>query len=93
MRKGPKFRNFERKGRKLDVQDARYANRNFKKGHKKDANGQNQTQNTFKFACHSCGKTGHKAKECKSKKKFNGKEVSGLAEFSFSSIADSWCLD
>ena len=51
-----------RKNRKLDVEDARYANRNFKKGHKKGSNGQNQTQNTFKFACHSCGKTGHKAK-------------------------------
>lgn len=66
---------------------------------KKDVKKSGQDGN-FKFKCYSCGKLGHKAVDCRSKRKATDKESSNSndtmyaeAANTFSSENKGWCLD
>lgn len=73
-----------------------------KKNHKTTKNYKTSPNNeTFKFKCHKCHIIGHRARDCKSQKRFENKsedyESSKVAEIAMNVTSDEntnrWCLD
>ena len=72
----------------------RYGQKN--KSEKKNASNKDFEKGEFKYRCHKCRKIGHKAADCKNKKREDAKcveEVCLMTVVGTENISSKWCLD